>query len=480
MAWHPGYAAVVALLGLLGAPLLPAAQAVAVLGSALVAPAAAGAAWLLAGRGRAPAAFAAGLVAAAQPYPVRLGAQVMAYGLAHAVLAGAVLLCFLGLRRRSAPWLAGAGALVGAGFVVRSDALATGAGLGLGVALALLLPRRRAGREGAPRLGRRLGLALAWGAGLALALTPYLVVLRVHAGEWRLSPKKTVAQLTTLPGPRPAGDGAAAGPELQRLIRLEDLGGDPAPLAREAPFPIGESAAYAFHRAFRAAHPLVAVLALLGLGRLVRRGRARGDPDPETRRLLPLLPLAFATFGAAHTMLKVNWGYTSHIHTSAAAVLVAPLAGWGLALAAGPLARRLGRRRRPVLAALLGATLLVLLPKALEPRLAHMAPERAVGRLVREAAGPGPLVVCGREARVVAWHAGADGYLPVPPGTPARALERARAAGADVLVVHVRTHGERPRDLDRTLDALGLERVAHDLRSTREDLVYEWLVYRLE
>lgn len=435
-----------------------------VLLSSLVAPLAALTAARLAPAAPLRAAALAGLLAAVQPWLVRLGGQVMAYGPAHAALALA-LLAAVGAAARPGLLTGGlTGAAIGLGWLARSDALATGPGL----ALVALVAAGRAGWRQTATVA--LGLAL----GAALLMSPYLVAMRLHAGEWRLSLKKRVDQVVRVPTPAPPDGGAppaATTPSLADLVVIEAEGGDPAAPARRtratAP-PPNEAAWVAARKAVAAAHPLVLALAACGL--LVARGPGRWAA-----------PAALGGFVAVHALLKTNWGYTSVLHQSAAAVLVAPLAGVAAARA-WALAARAPRAR----AALAAVVLFALVHKALEPQLQGKAPERTLGPALRALAGPGPLVLAGHDARVVAHDARAD-YVDVRevPGPAAAGVQALRARGARHLVVFLRRReappdGAAPR-LEAALAPLGVVRRGDPVRSVGEGGVrYDWLVFQLD
>lgn len=467
LAWgfHPLYSLLVAALHALGAPLEGAARGVAVVLSAGVAPACGAAAVaLLPEAHERPArarqvALAAGVLAAALPLLVRLGGQVLAYGPAHLALALALLgaLRAAGEGRRAPAWSLLAGAGVGLGYLCRSDALATGAGLGLAVAGAR-------GPAGA-RATRLLGLAL----GLLLTALPYPVALHALTGEWRLSLKKEAGLLLRTPTPgAPVVPDPAAPLELWQLVRQEEVGPEPVALAPVPGYPLLDSAWFAARKLLGAAHPLLALLALAGLGLPLAR-------SPTWPACVPLLGLLGGWVG--QTLLRANYGYTDRIHAAFAGVLLAPLAGLGLVLLAGALARRLRTPSAPLRGALLAVCLAALVPAALEPQRQGRGRERLLGALLRARAGEGELTVCGRDTRVLAWHAGAR-YLDLPPGPPAKALEAARQAGARFLVVHIRWRGGRPGELERALLGLGLAPALHD-EDAREEVRYAWLAWDL-
>lgn len=473
--FHPLFALLVAPLARAGLPAEGAAVVLTVLVSSLVAPLAAWTAARLSGPGALRAAACAGLLAAAQPWLVRLGGQVMAYGAAHAALALALALGVLAARRTTLAAGLAAGGAVGLGWLARSDALATGAGLGLAL---LVGAARRGGPAGALRLAA--GLVV----GALVVMSPYLVAMRAHTGEWRLSLKKRVDQVVRLPdalvapadGPAQSGQrsgqrsGQQSGPALRDLVQAELTGGDVAAVhqgARDTRPPLLEAAWVAARKGASAAHPLL--LALAGLGLLVAARPGRW-----------LAPAALASFVAAHALLKANWGYTSVLHQSALGVLVAPLAGVGAAWLWPRLPRPPARHVLGLLA------LLALVLKALEPQQRGKAAERAVGPFLRADAGPGPLLIAGHDARVVAHDAGAA-YLDLRdvPGPPAQAVASLRARGARYLVVFLRRRdappdGGAPR-LEAALAPLGVTPLDASFRGEGEGAVsYDWRLFRID
>lgn len=473
--FHPLFAALVAPFVRAGLPAEGTAVGLNVLVSALVAPLVAWTAARLArddagGRAVRVAALA-GLIAAVQPWPVRLGGQVMAYGTAHAALALAVALGVAAASRPTALRALLAGGAVGLGWLARSDALATGAGL----TGALLLAVTR--RDG-PRATLRVGAGLVLGA--VLVMSPYLIAMRVHTGEWRLSLKKRVADVVRVPDAivdAPATRPAAAAPELRALVLAELTGGDVAAAlqgAHDTRPPLLEATWFAARKAVSAANPLL--LALAGLGLLV------GRPAPGRW----LGPAALGAFVAAHALLKANWGYTSVLHQSAAGVLVAPLAGVGATWLWARAARR-DRRLAPAAAVVL---LFGLTGKALEAQQRGKQVERQVGPFLRADAGPGPLRIAGHDARVVAHDARAD-YLDLRdvPGPPEVAVARLRALGVRYLVVFLRRRGAPPDGsapgLEAALASHGVVPVdpgpGRAFRGNGEGGVsYDWRLFRLD
>jgi hypothetical protein len=445
-----------ALAWLSGAALETCGLVVTVLGSAWVAPACAGAAAALATRSRAQVAFAAGLLAALQPWPTRLGGQVMAYGLAHAALAGALWLTIRAAGSRRPRDAAAAGLLVGLGYLGRADALASGAGL----ALALALGRGR---------GRRARQVAVFGLACGLAMSPYVLAIRQHTGTWRLSLKKQVSDLTSASIDRAPPREGTPEADVHLLIRSEERPGDPSALVYgPGSFPLGESVVYASEKVATAANPLLVGLFALGLCL------------PHAARTRPVALLALLGFTAAQTLLKATHGYTHTPHCSAAGVLVVPQAALALTATTRWLATRVGGRPRIWVASGLLAALFVLLPKALKPQLQARRAEPVLGHFLRRAWGDAPLTICGRGSRVIAHYAQAR-YVVLTHAPAAEAVSAARAAGADLLVIQVRSLAQRPGHLEQVLEELGLRPLEHSLggRDGARGRTYEWLVYRL-
>lgn len=428
---------------LVGVPLEATALLVVLLGSSLAAPAAAWAAADLWPRAARRAAFAAGVLAAVQPYLVRLGGQVMGYGLSHGLVAVAAALTVRALVRDSARSAAAAGAVLGLAFLARADALTSGAGLALALTVC--------GRKRGPQL---LAFTLA---GLLVA-SPYLLLLRWHHGEWRLSGRKTVARLT---GSAPTSLGAPPPETLRALVAQEAVGDDGRP---RRPTPIGGwggATAYAIGKVASAAVLPLLLLALAGAA---------------LSRAPPAHAWGLATFLLGQILLRANYGYTGRTHASGAAVLVPPLAA--VAWAAIPW-RRLGARRGRGLAALsLALGGVALLPKALDPQQAGRGPQAEVGAWVRAELGDDPGAVWGIDARVVAHYAGAS-YRDVPTLSPKELVAEARVSRVPLLVVALRHRAPRPAALDAALRAAGAVRIDPGFSSQVGRTRYRWLVFRL-
>jgi len=338
-----------------------------------------------------------------------------------------------------------------------------------------------------------VGLAL--GLGLALGMAPYGVAMRLHAGEWRLSLKKRLDAVVRLPDASPlveappALDLAPVGPErplpLHALVRLELQGGDLVEAVDAAP---GRPPPwFALRKIESAAHPLLLGLALLLLVLRPRQGEAGSwPPGVHAVWCVPLL-----VWWVVHTLLKLNVGYTSDVHTSAAGVLVSLPAGWALVLLGRRLSAVGGRstpwrgRSRDATRVLLGAALLLLVPKAIALQRGPYAVEREVGRRLRDEAGPGPLLIAGHDGRVVAHYADAT-WVDLPTdAAPNDAVEALRAQGVRLLVFVLRRRASSsdaspgaPR-LHQALVAAGAVPLAPTPSASKGDLRYDWALYRI-
>ena len=397
------------------------------------------------------AALSAGLLAAAHPGLVQASITVWSYPLSHAALAAALLAAAHAVTRPSARAWALAGSAAGIGFLARPDGIVIGAGLL--AASVLLLFVRSARVPSAP-----VALVL----GFVLLASPYLVALRADTGEWRLTLKKDERHLVGMrdlqappPPPRPKGDLGAILDAAENLHEPEEIG-------------TASSLLYVLRRSASAIHPLLLALGALGL---LGTGRAA---VPGALVLLALV--------SAHTLLKVNEHDFSGHHAFLEAVVFAPWAGAALA--------RLASRRLLRTAAVAGS-FIILAAKAHDPHAAlkgNLA--RAVAARLRARAVPGQeLAICGRDARAVAFLAGAR-LVDFPRGDAATVASAARAAGAGWLAVYVRTpKGDEPTAVERALAGAGLAadqpRPGEPPLTARRDapeggsILYTWLLYDL-
>jgi len=291
---------------------------------------------------------------------------------------------------RDAAW---AGVFAGAAYLGRLEALAL---------LPLLLGATLAPGAGRPWKNRLAGFAAAL-LGFAFLAGPWI------AAEGTV-PGKSLAVLAGSAPAAPQGGAAPADrPTLPGAV-VQALGAVP-----------------------EAMHPVVAVLALLGLVSLFGRRRCGKVLGP------PIFTLAAALlFLGGVVLLEWRYGYGGRRHASMAGVVLVPFAGAGLLLAGNLLGKIGGPLRRPVAALGLALALAVLplLAGSLLQRDAGGAEAREVGMALRAllpAGSPPPRIATYGDPRV-AWYAG----------------------GADVRLVRefrVRA-GASPADAARVGDAL--------------------------
>src|SRR6185436_10161511 len=102
---------------------------------------------------------------------------------------------------------------------------------------------------------------------------------------------------------------------------------------------------------------------------------------------------------------------------------------------------------------------------------------REVAKALRERREP--RVVCGRDARPLAFLAGAR-LVEMPRGDAAAVVSSARQQGAQVLALYVRTKGEPPLSVTSALQAAGLqppERFMATRAAEGGPILYTWLLY---
>lgn len=453
LAWrpHPLYPALAAgLAAATGASLEGAARAVSIaLGSLAAAPLFFAVRRASASDG---AALAAALLYAVHPYAVRSGADVMA----EATLLFFVALAAAGAARSGATGALACGAGAGLAYLARPE------GLVVAVAAAAVALGRRAP-------ARAAAIALA----AVLVAAPYAAWLSREAGALTLTRKQSVAAL----GKRAlAGEGARTSEaDLRSLVTRSDPGatdGDGVPASRLAR--ILGAARVTADRFLHVYHPALAILALAGI---IHRARAARIDQTAAPGAAAVLVLAAALFLALGFLVKAGAGYVHKRHLLAPACLLLFLTGDG----AAALART--RLRAGALALALAA---VLLPKALWPQFEHRRGllDAAAALRAREdrVPGPGPALVASHYATEIAYYAGAR-EIPLPEGSAAEVIARARAAGARYLafVLRARAAPSAPR-AEAALAALGLEpfyradeavagrfyrRVIYDLREQR-------------
>jgi 4-amino-4-deoxy-L-arabinose transferase-like glycosyltransferase len=363
-------------------------------------------------------AWIAGILLALHPYAAEFSAGVQSEGLYFAFFLSAVALLWRALQKGRAARALAAGALIGLAYLVRPE------GLGLlAVAAVFALRRVLQGHWSLAASGRwmaALGLATALFAG------PYLIHLRLETGQWMLTQKKSLSQLTNL-------DENASKREAAAAPRTRPLLASPLPPALLDPGPIriGPSTA-ALIKLLRisqsALHLVVVALLILGLYRL------RGRPGDRGLFLAAVVGLyALVLYGLAR-----NTGYLDRRHVLAPLIPLFGYAATGVvAVATGWLARThrspaTPRQLRTAVWACLGLVAALTLPKTLSHhREERLATRRAAEWLAEQADLAGPVAA---DKSRTAWYAGST-FVRLP-----RAGAKATAAqlykrGARFLIV---------------------------------------------
>jgi hypothetical protein len=281
-----------------------------------------------------------------------------------------------------------AGLAGGAAFLARPE----GAAL-LPLALAATLP---AG-GGRPWRHRLAGAAAALLAFAAVA-GPWLLYAGLERGRFDAIPGKRAAVLLGAEAPM---DPKGAAVEVHSLPAacLQALGSLP-----------------------EAMHPVLAVLAILGIARAAGMRRCGKALGPVAFGLVAAL-----LFLGGVALLEWRYGYGGRRHASTAGLLLVPFAGAGLLTAGELLGRAGGPFRRPVVAlgVLMFGVGVPLLAGALLQRDASGGEARALGLRIRDLAGAGarPRVGTFGEPRVAWFARGEDVRLlrefGIPPGAPA-------------------------------------------------------------
>jgi 4-amino-4-deoxy-L-arabinose transferase-like glycosyltransferase len=355
---------------------------------------------------------------ACNPYSIEFSSDVQSEGLFQLGFLLAVALGWSALKRRS-PALAGwAGFAAAVAYLIRPE--------GLGVAVAT------AGVGGWQWLRGRWSLvtavpwALALLAGLAMAMTPYLVWLRVEQGEWLISNKKSVAALagTVRDLEQRPSLGVAPGAEIAmshdvRAIRYQwrEKAREAERLAQDKARIEGKKVkkertqTQRFFRAIgklldtlvSAVRPEIVIFGLLGI--FVARGR----PGLRGQYVLAVM----AVYTALLLGLTLAYGYISRRHVLTPGLMLLGYVGLAMPVAGRALLAGLGRLRGRSLvsspraaASVVVALLLALgLSKALRPQGDHNRGEREAAEWIAALGDPGGPVAAGK--RRVAYYAGA-------------------------------------------------------------------------
>jgi 4-amino-4-deoxy-L-arabinose transferase-like glycosyltransferase len=356
-----------------------------------------------------PAAWIGALLLVCNPYAIEFSSDVQSDGLYQLLFLSAVAFAWAALRDTSASLAGWAGVCAGLAYLTRPEGLGVAAAaLGVGVLQALL--RRWQLRTALPWLAALV-------AGGLIVTAPYLVALRVHAGEWTLTQKKSVQTLAGISqdvGVIPSV-GLTPGAEIPftrevMQLRHETRQQERESQWREAPPPpargrqalgaVGE----VLHTITSAVRPEIVLFAVLGLV------FARGRPGLRGQFLLAVV----AVYWVADWALAYSYGYLSRRHTLAPALLLlgyAALAVPALGAALVRLARNpVGPGARRLASALALALLVGLaLGKVMRPQRASNAAEREAAEWIQALPAPveGP-VAAGK--RRVAYYAGAPWF----------------------------------------------------------------------
>jgi len=416
-------------------------------------------------------AWIAGVLLAIHPYASRFSADVQSEGLYFALFLGAVAGLWRALQHGRAPAAAAAGCLIGLAYLVRPE------GLGLAaVALAFALRRIHQGHWTWTAGGRWLAVV---GLATAIFAGPYIVHLRIETGEWMLTQKKSISQLTTraeeLPERRDAApprppEGARWQPAPGTRFHRHEAGLLPTGWLQPGQVPRGSEstslqALIELLRISQSALHLGIVL-LIGVGLYHLRGR------PGDRGLF--LAAIVLVYGAATFGLVRNVGYLDRRHVLAPLIPLFGYAATGVQVLAREALGRFGtgpataRRQLQATWLCLAVVAALLLPKTLAPhRNERLAARRAAEWLAEQADLAGPVAA---EKERTAWYAGAE-FVRLPRAGASVSAARLHRQGARFLIVD----GERlsQREWLRTPDATGFRELRRLEAEGRTAHVYE-------
>ncbi len=279
-------------------------------------------------------------------HPRAIGfADVQSDALYLALFLAAVVALWSGLRSGSAAAAGWAGVLAGLAYLTRPEGLEVAVVAGTAAALAAAR-----GRWGSA--ARTIGWVAAFSAGLLLVTLPYVTVMRVETGTWRVTGKKPVTGLldVTTPGPGAlAPPTAGLAPAPATLVTPVPPGAEtlPAPrlpaasdsLAPRPPFPV-RAIARLVEAASSGLRPWL--FALIVLGAVARRGRGEGAGE---------LVVLFVVVDAAVALLQFRFaGYLDMRHVLPPLVLTFGYVAAGIDALAGALTwvgRRVSVRGAP-------------------------------------------------------------------------------------------------------------------------------------
>jgi 4-amino-4-deoxy-L-arabinose transferase-like glycosyltransferase len=366
----------------------------------------------------ATAAWIGAALLACNPYSIEFSSDVQSEGLFQLGFLLAVALGWSALKRGS-PALAGwAGFAAAVAYLIRPE--------GLGVAVAIAGVGAWQWLRGRWPLATAVPWALALLIGLSMAMTPYLVWLRVEQGEWLISNKKSVAALagTVRDLEQRPSLGVAPGAEIAmsqdvRAIRYHwrQKARDAALMARDKARIEGKkvkekptgvrrwlgAVGKLLDTLVSAVRPEIVIFGLLGIV------MARGRPGLRGQYVLAVM----AVYAALLLGLTLAYGYISRRHVLTPGLmllgyvgLAMPVAGRALLVGLG---RLRGRRVAPAPRAAAGVAVALLLAlglsKALRPPGSHNRGEREAAEWIAALDDPGGPVAAGK--RRVAYYAGA-------------------------------------------------------------------------
>jgi hypothetical protein len=354
-------------------------------------------------------AWIAGLLLAIHPYALAFSADVESEGLYMGLFTGSLACLWLGLERPRIAWAAAGGALAGLAYLTRPEGLGAVA-IGAGTALFAVARGRIGARSGAAWLA-------AAGLGTGVVALPYVMALHSVTGEWRISQKKSLAQLAS---GAPLERQGLTPPRPPPAVPVDASAADVTPRPWSPPQPVAECASQAGHAAREALrrerwgaalaslHELVAtaigtfrleflLLALVGL--YACRGR------PGERGLFAAG--AVALYGVVLYALSLHVGYLSRRHVLPPLLPLLAYAGVGVPLVGRALLAPLGRMRasgRWAVAVALALVACLALPKGFADRSAEREAEREAGEwLGARGQLRGPVAAAHRR---VAYYAG--------------------------------------------------------------------------
>ena len=306
---------------------------------------------------------------------------------------------------------------------------------------------------------------------------PYLVYLRIDTGRWRLSKKKSLALFIspeTLAEKVPRDNGRPT-PEDVDVSDAQPDGKRPSPHA-----PVSHPGALnkVFSDATRAAHPLLFLLAVVGL---IRGGR---------HRAAELYPLTVMALNVMLVFLLARYaGYASSRHLVLFGVLAIPwsLAGFPVLAKAVALViarpsvdpEKYARATATSVRLLLCGTLLLFYFQGFTARRSDSFPQRRAGERFLQTFGPGRRFLFHEYGRAALYARGQAKDLKYSGfRTFDTVIQHAEKAGYDFLIVDRDRFGRLIKDFETTVDDYPLEPVIQegkgDYPNAREVVIYRF------